>query len=98
MYKGREKSAINTFGLWDTYYSSSHNFTLNLKIILMDRTSGSLFKQGFFLIVIGKELKQMIELDYSPFFFTRVSEKSSNGFSLSCFIKKLSTIKPFDSL
>lgn len=65
----------------------------------MDVTFGSLFKQGLFLTVTGKELKQMLQLHYSQFFFAHVSEKAVMVcFFLNHFIKKLSIIKPFDSL
>lgn len=47
----------------------------------MNLTFGSLFKQAL-LNSYCKELKQMIELDYSQFFFACVFEKSSNGFFL----------------
>lgn len=59
----------------------SHNFILNKKIILMNLTFGSLFKQAL-LNSYFKELKQTIELDYSQFFLACVFEKSSNSFLL----------------
>lgn len=64
----------------------------------MDVTFGSLFKQGLFLTVTSKELKQMLQ-HYSQFFFAHVSEEAVMVcFFLNHFIKKLSIIKPFDSL
>lgn len=47
----------------------------------MNVTFGRLFKRAL-LNSYCKELKQMLELDYSQFFFACVFEKSSNGFFL----------------